>query len=157
MEKRTYHGNITPQDIGRALVAEFDQGNMQAQMIGGDERIVVQVASRTFRESGGHTAMTVVLEKIEDGVMVQLGDQQWFGVAASMGQTALTALSALKNPLRILGRLDDLAQDITSIQLTEFNLEDDPADRGSRGCGISNFRTAAPDGMRLLRRGGACR
>ncbi|MBN2085645.1 MAG: zinc ribbon domain-containing protein [Anaerolineales bacterium] len=119
MEKRAYHGNITPQDIGRAIVAEFDQGNMQAQMIGGDERIIVQVASRTFRESGGHTAMTVILEKIEDGVMVQLGDQQWFGVAASMGQTALTALSALRNPLRMLGRLDDLAQDITSIQLTE--------------------------------------
>ncbi|MGB7538981.1 MAG: zinc ribbon domain-containing protein [Anaerolineales bacterium] len=116
MEKRTYHGNITPQDIGRALVAEFDQGNMQAQLIGGDERIVVQVASRTFRESGGHTAMTVVLEKIEDGVMVQLGDQQWFGVAASMGQTAL---AALRNPLTLLGRLDDLAQDITSIQLAE--------------------------------------
>jgi RNA polymerase subunit RPABC4/transcription elongation factor Spt4 len=116
MEKRTYHGNITPQDIGRALVAEFDQGNMQAQLIGGDARIVVQVASRTFRESGGHTAMTVVLEKIEDGVMVQLGDQQWFGVAASMGQTAL---AALRNPLTLLGRLDDLAQDITSIQLTE--------------------------------------
>ena len=119
MEKRTFHGNITPEDIGRALVAEFDQGNMQAQMIGDEERIVVQVASRAFRESGGQTAMTIVLEKIEDGVMVQLGDQQWFGVAASMGQTALTALWALKNPLRILGRLDDLAQDITSIQLAE--------------------------------------
>jgi RNA polymerase subunit RPABC4/transcription elongation factor Spt4 len=116
MEKRTYHGDITPEDIGRALVAEFDHGNMQAQMVGTDERIVVQVASRTFREAGGQTAVTVVLEKIEDGVMAQLGDQQWFGVAASMGQTAL---SALRNPLALLGRLDDLAQDISSIQLAE--------------------------------------
>jgi hypothetical protein len=119
MEKKTYHGNIIPEDIGRALVAEFDQGNMQAQMVGGGDRIVVQVASRAFRESGGQTAVTIVLEKIEDGVMVQLGDQQWFGVAASMGQTALTALAALKNPIRLLGRLDDLAQDLTSIQLAE--------------------------------------
>lgn len=116
MEKRTYHGNITPQDIARALVAEFDHGNMQAQMIGAEDRIVVQIASRTFRNSGGQTAVTVVLEKIEDGVMIQLGDQQWFGVAASMGQTAL---SALRNPLALLGRLDDLAQDISSIQLAE--------------------------------------
>jgi hypothetical protein len=116
VEKRTYHGNIVPQDIGRALVAEYDHGNMQAQIVGDDQRIVVQIASRTFRESGGQTAMTVVLEKIEDGVLVQLGDQQWFGVAASMGQTAL---SALRNPLTLLGRLDDLAQDITSIQLAE--------------------------------------
>lgn len=116
MESRTYHGNIAPEDIGRALIAEFDQGNMQAQAIGGGERVVVQIASRTFRESGGQTAMAVVLEKIEDGVMVQLGDQQWFGVAASMGQTAL---SALRNPIALLGRLDDLAQDISSIQLAE--------------------------------------
>jgi RNA polymerase subunit RPABC4/transcription elongation factor Spt4 len=116
MEKRTYHGNITPRDIARALVAEFDHGNMQAQTIGADERIVVQIASRTFRDSGGQTAVTVILEKIEDGVMIQLGDQQWFGVAASMGQTAL---SALRNPLALLGRLDDLAQDISSIQLAE--------------------------------------
>jgi RNA polymerase subunit RPABC4/transcription elongation factor Spt4 len=116
MEKRTFHGNIAPEDVGRALVAEFDQGNMQAQMIGSGERIVVQIASRTFRNSGGQTAVTVVLEKVEDGVMAQLGDQQWLGVAASMGQTAL---AALKNPLTLLGRLDDLAQDISSIQLAE--------------------------------------
>jgi uncharacterized protein (UPF0212 family) len=116
MEKRTYHGNVTPRDFARALVAEFDHGNLQAQTVGSDDRIVVQIASRTFRESGGQTAVTVVLEKIEDGVMVQLGDQQWFGVAASMGQTAL---SALRNPLTLLGRLDDLAQDISSIQLAE--------------------------------------
>jgi RNA polymerase subunit RPABC4/transcription elongation factor Spt4 len=116
MEKRTYHGNIRPEDIGRALVAEFDHGNLQAQMTGSDDRIIVQIASRALRESGGQTALTVILEKIEDGVMVQLGDQQWFGVAASMGQTAL---SALRNPISLLGRLDDLAQDISSIQLVE--------------------------------------
>jgi uncharacterized protein (UPF0212 family) len=116
MEKRTFHGNISPTDIARALVAEFDHGNLQAQMIGDDSRAVVQIASRTFRNSGGQTAMAVVLEKVEDGVMIQLGDQQWLGVAASMGQTAL---SALRNPLTLLGRLDDLAQDISSMQLAE--------------------------------------
>jgi hypothetical protein len=116
VEKRTYHGNVSPEDFGRALIAEFDQGNMQAQLVGRGDRVMVQIASRTFRNSGGQTAVTVVLEKVEDGVMVQLGDQQWLGVAASMGQTAL---SALRNPLTILGRLDDLAQDISSIQLSE--------------------------------------
>jgi uncharacterized protein (UPF0212 family) len=116
MEKRTYHGNIRPRDFARALVAEFDHGNLQAQSAGADDRIVVQIASRIFRESGGQTAVTVVLEKVEDGVMIQLGDQQMLGVAASMGQTAL---SALRNPLTLLGRLDDLAQDISSIQLAE--------------------------------------
>lgn len=117
MEKRTYHGNITPADVARALVAEFDHGNLQAQTVGDGGRIVVQIASRAARNSGGQTALTVVLDKVEDGVLVQIGDQQWFGVAASMGETAL---SALRNPLTLLGRLDDLAQDITSLQLTEM-------------------------------------
>lgn len=84
MESKTYHGKITPEDIGRALLAEFDHGNLQAQMIGSPERMVVQIASRTFHTSGGQTAVTVTLEKIEDGVLVQLGDQQWLGVAAKI-------------------------------------------------------------------------
>jgi hypothetical protein len=116
MQQKTYHGKIAPEDLARALVAEFDQGNLQAQTIGSGERIVVQIASRTFRASGGQTAVTVVLEAVEDGVLVQLGDQQWIGVAASIGATAL---SALRNPLTLLGNLDDIAQDINSIQLSE--------------------------------------
>lgn len=117
MEQKTFHGNIAPNDLARALIAEFNQGNLQAQQIGEGDRVTVQIASRAFRQSGGQTAVTVILEKIEDGVVVQLGDQQWIGVAASIGATAL---SALRNPLALLGRLDDIAQDITSIQLNEL-------------------------------------
>jgi len=116
METKTYHGKITAEDIGRALVAEFDHGNLQAQMMGSPERVVVQVASRTFRASGGQTGMTVTLEKVEDGVLVQLGDQQMLGVAADLGATALFAL---RNPLSLIGRLDGLAQDITALQLSD--------------------------------------
>jgi DNA-directed RNA polymerase subunit RPC12/RpoP len=66
--------------------------------------------------SGGQTAMTISMEGIEDGIMVELGEQAWFGVAASLGQTAF---SALRNPFSLLSRLDDLAQDIESMQLSE--------------------------------------
>ena len=48
--------------------------------------------------------------------MVELGQQAWLGVAASLGQTAF---SLLRNPFSVIGRLDDLAQDIESLQLTE--------------------------------------
>jgi RNA polymerase subunit RPABC4/transcription elongation factor Spt4 len=116
MEQRTFHGNITPEDLARALIAEFDQGNLQAQNVGRGEKLIVQIASRTYSSSGGQTAITVTLDKVEDGVLVQLGDQQWLGVAASIGTTAF---AAFRNPLSLLGRLDDLAQDLTSIQLTE--------------------------------------
>ena len=53
---------------------------------------------------------------MEDGVSVQVGNQAWMGVAASIG---ITALSALRNPMTLLGRLDDLAQDIESLQLED--------------------------------------
>ena len=46
--------------------------------------------------------------------MVELGEQAWLGVAASLGQTAW---AALRNPFSLLSRLDDLAQDVENIQL----------------------------------------
>ncbi|NJD59942.1 MAG: zinc ribbon domain-containing protein, partial [Anaerolineae bacterium] len=40
----------------------------------------------------------------------------WLGIAASLGTTALWAI---KNPFNLLGRLDDLAQDISNLQINE--------------------------------------
>lgn len=48
--------------------------------------------------------------------MIEVGQQAWLGVAASLG---VSALSALRNPLSLLGRLDDIAQDIENLQLAE--------------------------------------
>lgn len=116
MDQRTYHGPIAPDDLARALIAEFDQGNLEAQALGQGQERLVQIASRRLRASGGQTAISVHLLPIEDGVLVRLGEQQWLGVAASLGQTAI---AALRNPLSLLGRLDDLAQDIESLQLAQ--------------------------------------
>jgi hypothetical protein len=116
MDRRFFHGRITPGDIAHALMAEFNRGNLHAQTIGGQDKLAVQIATRTGSMSGGQTALTVNLRKTEDGVMVELGEQAWLGVAASLGQTAW---SALRNPFNLLGRLDDLAQDFESIQLSD--------------------------------------
>jgi predicted nucleic acid-binding Zn ribbon protein len=68
MQKKTFHGPVSPTDFADALVAEFNQGNLEAKRIGrGNQRI---------------------------------------------------ALMALKSPWALMHRLDDLAQDITSMQLT---------------------------------------
>jgi RNase P subunit RPR2 len=53
---------------------------------------------------------------VADGISVQVGNQSWLGVAASLGTTTL---SMIRNPFHLIGRLDDLAQDIESIQLTD--------------------------------------
>ena len=116
MERRIFHGNIKPHDIAHALMAEFNRGNMHAQVLGNTDKMAVQIATRMGTPSGGHTALTINLQTVEDGIMVELGQQAWLGVAASLGHTAL---SALRNPFSLLGRLDDLAQDIESMQLNE--------------------------------------
>jgi hypothetical protein len=116
MDRRVFHGNITPSDIAQSLVAEFNQGNTQTQLLGENNNLTVQIASSQWARSGGKTALSVNLQQIEDGVMVQVGEQQWLGVAASLGQTAIAALI---NPWNLLGRLDDIAQDVSNLQLNE--------------------------------------
>ena len=111
-----FHGDITPTDVAQALTAEFNQGNTQTQVLGGSSNLTVQIASSVYSRSGGKTAVSVNLQPIEDGIMVQVGELQWLGVAASLGQTAI---SAFLNPLNLLGRLDDIAQDVSSLQLNE--------------------------------------
>jgi hypothetical protein len=114
MEQRIYHGNLTIAELADALIARFNRGNLRAQQVGDDERIIVQIASRPGSPSGGDTALSVILQKVEDGVAAKLGQQAWLGIAASLGTTAL---AALKSPFNLLGRLDDLAQDIQNLQI----------------------------------------
>ena len=116
MERRIFHGILSPTDIAQALLAEFNQGNLHAQVLGKSDKLAVQIGTRPGAMSGGQTALTITIQKVTDGVMVDLGQQAWLGVAASLGQTAF---SLFRNPFSVLGRLDDLAQDIESLQLSE--------------------------------------
>ncbi len=116
MDQRIYHGKITPDNFARSLIAHFNRGNLRVQQIGSGDEIAVQIASRQGAQSGGQTALGVSLQRVEDGVSVQVGKQAWFGVAASLGWTAI---AAIRNPFTLIDRLDDLAQDIESIQLTD--------------------------------------
>ncbi len=114
MEQKIFHGQMSPGDLANALVAEFNGGGLVAQRVGEGEKIAVQVATQRRRQSGGRTAMTVVLSDHEDGVVVSIGQQEWLGIAASLGKTAL---QVIQNPWQIVNRLDDVAADINSIQL----------------------------------------
>lgn len=114
--QRNFHGAITPQDIAQALIGKFNQSNIKAQQFGKGKQIFVQIASKERPRSGGTTSISVSIREIEDGVAVKIGKQSWLGVAASLGQTALYAW---KNPWRIIERLDDIAQDLEYLQLTD--------------------------------------
>ena len=116
MDTKIFHGEIKPIDFARALISEFNQGNLRARQIGKNKEIIVQIGTREMRRSGGNTAMTVTLKKVEDGVAIQVGKQSWLGIAASLGTTAL---AAIRHPFNLLGRLDDVAQDIESLQIAD--------------------------------------
>lgn len=116
MEKRIFYGDITPKDFADALIAHFNRGNIRTQVIGEPQNLKVQIASMRKAASGGQTAVTIHLQKVEDGVMVSIGQQAWLGVAASLGQSAI---ATLMNPWNLLHRLDDIAQDIESLTLVE--------------------------------------
>ncbi|HRJ56957.1 MAG TPA: zinc ribbon domain-containing protein [Anaerolineales bacterium] len=116
MERKIFHGKIKPMDIAQALLGEFNRGNLRAQILGKSDRVVVQMGTRPDAASGGQTAMTVTIQTLDEGIMVELGQQAWLGVAASLG---VSALAALKNPFSLLGRLDDIAQDIEHLNLRE--------------------------------------
>jgi predicted RNA-binding Zn-ribbon protein involved in translation (DUF1610 family) len=116
MQRRIFHGILSPTDIAQALLAEFNHGNMHAQVFGKSDKMAVQIGTHPGAASGGKTALTVTLQQVSDGIMVELGQQAWLGVAASLGQTAF---SVFRNPFNLIGRLDDLAQDIENLQLSE--------------------------------------
>jgi hypothetical protein len=116
MEQRIFHGKLTPSGVAQALVAEFNRGNLVAQSFGVPQDMVVQIASRQRRASGGQTSLTVSIKEAPDGVSIGIGQQAWLGVVASLGQTAL---SVWRNPWNLIGRLDDLAQDIEHLQLAD--------------------------------------
>jgi hypothetical protein len=116
MPQRIYHGNFSNTDLAQALMAEFSRGNLRVQHFSSDDTIVVQIATSQFASSGGSTAVSVSLQNVADGVAVEIGKQAWLGIAASLG---VSTIAALRNPFSLLNRLDDIAQDIESVQLTE--------------------------------------
>jgi len=116
MDRQIYHGDLDPSDLAQALLAEFNRGNLRAQVLGQANNLAVQIGTRPGAASGGQTALTVTLQKVSDGIMIQLGQQEWLGTATSLGWTVV---AALQNPFSLMRRLDDIAQDVENLQLTE--------------------------------------
>jgi RNase P subunit RPR2 len=116
MNQRIFHGDLSPQEIGDTLISSFNRGNFIARQVSSGSRQIVQIVSHPHSSSGGATSLTVILDKVEDGVAVQIGNQAMLGVAASLGSSLL---SIWRNPFNLIDRLDDIAQDFDSIQLSD--------------------------------------
>lgn len=116
MPQRIYHGIITNQDLANALIGHFSRGNLLVQQLKSGDSLVVQLATSPSARSGGTTALSVLLQNVEDGVSVSMSKQTWLGIAASLG---VSTIAALRNPFNLINRLDDIAQDIEYVQLVE--------------------------------------
>lgn len=115
MQPRIFHG-LTPNQLARALLGAFNQNNLRAQQFGNKQEVIVQIGNPPSSRSGGATALTVTLRQVADGVAVQIGKQAWLGVVASLGKTAL---KVWRNPFALIERIDDVAQDIESLKLSQ--------------------------------------
>lgn len=133
MDQRIFHGNLKPADVAQALLAEFNRGNLRAQILGQSDNLAVQIGTRPGASSGGQTGLAVTIQRAPDGILVQIGQQDWFGTAASLGTTTI---AALMNPWNLLGRLDDIAQDVENLQLTERVWQ--AVDQAARAAGASH-------------------
>lgn len=116
MTQKVFHGEVTPDDLAVALEGEFNRGDLNVTRSGGGDKAVVNIHTPQYRTSGGTTALCITIQKHDDGIVVVMGDQEWLGIAASLGQTAL---STLRNPWSLLGRLDDVAADVDAMKLPE--------------------------------------
>jgi len=115
MEQRTYHGDLNPEDIAKALVAQFNQGSTVAHQFSQGERVVVQIGSRDRRQ-GVENALTVSLSKTRDGVNVGVGEQRWLDAATDLAQAGL---GALFNPVSLISNLGEIVRDVSSFSLPE--------------------------------------
>ena len=113
---RVYHGSIRAVDIARTLKGEFHRGNYVVQTYGKPDKIVLQIATKQQLRSGGQTALTLHLNDTDDGVIVSMQKQKWLGIAASIGTSAI---ATVMNPWNLLSRIDDIAQDIESITMSD--------------------------------------
>jgi len=115
MDQKIFHGVIRPMDLAQTLAGQFHRGHLRVKIFGDQNRAIVQIATGNRPSMGGHTDLSVIIQKIEDGVAVQVGQQNYLGVAASLGASAF---AIFRNPLNLLGRINDISADVQSLMLT---------------------------------------
>ena len=79
MEQRVYEGPIDPEGLAQALLDDWDRDDTIAQAFGEQGRFIVQIGQREGGWFGDepHQAITLDIQRIDDGVQVTMGQQQW--------------------------------------------------------------------------------
>lgn len=80
MEQRVYDGSLNPHDLAQALIDEWDRDDTVAQGFGEGDRLIVQIGQREvgWFSDEPHQAITLDIELVPEGLLVTMGQQQWF-------------------------------------------------------------------------------
>ena len=143
MEQRTYHGKITTREVAEALLGRFHGDDMSVAMSGDDDKIMLNISSAGWQ--GGRTALAVGLSQVSAGVMVTVGEHSLLGVAADLLQTGL---GALRNPLTIIGEIDDVARNVERLNLPAQVWE--TVDHYARSVGAGSYTGSDLGGLPVL-------
>ena len=109
MKTKIYHGKLDRQEVAEALASFFDRGTLTTRISNNGKKSFVLIRTQQSPQSGGSTSLNISLNQMDDRLEVRVGEQSVLGVAASLGKSAWLVL---RNPLNLLGRIDDIAQDI---------------------------------------------
>ncbi len=116
MTTKIYHGDINVDEVANALASLFHRGPLVTNLTSNGKKAFVQIATHQNHQSGGATSLGIALNQVGDRLEVKVGDQSLLGVLGSLG---MSAFIALRNPLNLLSRIDDIAQDIQNLELDD--------------------------------------
>jgi len=134
MNQKIFHGNFNSEDLADQIENFLDLDHFDIYRTRSKDALNIQIRTAKHIRSGGKTAIGILLRDFEDGVIVNIGEQNLAGIATSIG---ISALSTILNPANLLHRIDDIAQDIESIQLEDHLLDIVIAAAESLGTGFA--------------------
>ena len=79
----------------KPLFKDFRKKNLIAKQSKSNHQYIVSISSSKDSRSGGQTSIGITIYQSARGIVVKLGDQDWKGIAASLGSSLL---AITKNP-----------------------------------------------------------
>lgn len=114
-ESRTYHWPARAEDVARALLSKLNDGHLrsEARQVGPGQIAVTIFSVEDDRGGQLRRVLSLTLIEREKTVQVTMDD---LNVTGSAGDLLGAGLRAARNPLALIGRIDEIAEDIETLQ-----------------------------------------
>jgi hypothetical protein len=85
MEHRIFHGQFSSMNWWNACRIHFNRGNLIVQKVDYDDGVGIQIKTRDHPHRVGIPHWVSILNRWKMVYTVQVGQQTWMGIAASLG------------------------------------------------------------------------